>query len=805
MSAEMEDTRTRDALSTVVQYLSDAIAPLQAADSVADLLDRPAEVMASEIIAWIHTQAPGKAPDISVSDYMLHAVSKLHYLSQLQLIREQTLNPYLQSLKQRMLDYCPPEERQRLKESFERIGTSGDALTSSLRVIHCRVQANASEPGSAEDAGDRRLSILQNRLRTVVQSRSLPADKADGENLLPHLIATAAANVRNDGEFRRLQENLKSLGIEADTDKIFHKLSQSLPGWFLAASGPADARHSNAAMEAMSQIIHLAEDRWEGCKRFQDMVQAAIEQFNTGSPARAATIFDLALALCSDGRLDPAFVANVRSTAHESLDTHRLRDLSKARDKHPLLRKVLNFFDAFSVENLLEDLRKEEKRERRRLLLDLLEIQGDAARRSAIERLQELLAGTNLSADWHFARNLVCILARIPRTGKSSLKEEIQLIAPLLQLSMPGPLIKEAIKFAGQTRCPESEELLISTADKLVRFSVDRTGSDKDAMQRTSLLDRVIFALAHYGTPKAWGRVVKHGTNPLEGLGDTTARLSYLSGQDLTSDKESVSILIQFLKSKMPRKLFGMTIQKNEMPLLHTIKALSSTPAPVVRQTFEEIAAQFPETKFGRAAADALKEFASSEKSQIAAERVLTGDLELFGLPDLLRQLHQLQASGLLTLKDEKGNAIGTVAVRAGRMQRCGFGRLEGNAAAYQLLERPFPGSFFFQGQKEPAVGEPADPEAMPDLITILNEGMRRHDQLQRARSIVPDFALLRLKNPGSAPPVAETDAELSAHIWRKLAAGASTEECETACTADSYRIRTILARWHEEGLLVVS
>jgi hypothetical protein len=557
-------------------------------------------------------------------------------------------------------------------------------------------------------------------------------------------------------------------------------------------------------MEAMSQIIHLAEDRWEGCKRFQDMVQAAIEQFNTGSPARAATIFDLALALCSDDRLDPAFVADVRSTAHESLDINRLRTLSKVREKHHLLRKVLNFFDAFAVKNYW----KSSGRKRNANAAGFCWTSRNPWRRrpeNGLRAAARAVANTNLSADWHFARNLVCILARIPRTGEASPKAEMQLIAPLLQLSMPGPLVKEAIKFAGQTRCPESEELLISTADKLVRFSVDHIGSDKEAMQRTSLLDRVIFALAHYGTPKAWSRVVKHGTNPLEGLGDTTARLSYLSGQDLTSDKERVSTLLQFLKSKMPRTLFGMTSPQNDTPRLHTIKALSSTPAPAVREAFQEIAAQFPETQFGRAAADALKEFVSSDKSQIAAERVLTGDLELFGLPDLLRQLHQLQASGLLTLKDEKGNPIGTVTVRAGRMQRCSIGRLEGREAAYQLLERPFGGTFFFQGQRESGIGEQADPDAMPDLITILHEGMQRYDQLQRARSIVPDFALLRLKNPASAPPVAETDAELSAQLWQKLAAGASTEECETACRADSCRIRTILARWNEEGLLAVS
>ncbi len=805
MSIGIDETKIREALATVGQYLSDAIPPVQAADSVVRLLEQPVELMASEIIGWVPAQFQGSGSSILMADYLFHAVSKLHYLAQLQLISEQTLAPYLDSVKQLLLDYCPSEDRQMLELSFARLGKAETALATPISLIHRQIKNVESNLIPQEQPRNRRLSILQDRLRAEARTVAASVGNKSSEDLVPHLLATAAANIQSDGEFRNLQENLRSLGIESGTDKIFRKLSQSLPGWLIATTGSDTPKSHNAAIEAMNQIIHLAEDRWEAGKRFQDMVQTAIEQFNAHSLARAATIFDLALGLCSDGKLDPASVAGVRATAHESLDMNRLRNLSKERDKHHLLRKVLNFFDAFTVKRLLEDLRKEEKRERRRLLLDLLEIHGDSARKMAFEWLGTLLAETNIAADWHFARNLICILARIPRTADASLKAEISLITPIFRLSLPAPLVKEAIKFAGQTKCADSEELLIATTDKLVRFAVESTGSDRDAIIRTSLLDRAIFALAHYGTPKAHARVVKHGTNPLEGLGDTAARLSYLSSQDLTSDNESVSILIQFLKSKLPRKLFGMTIQKNETPILHTIKALSSTPAPIVRQTFQEIAAQFPETQFGQAAGSALRVFASSDKSQISADRSLTGDLELFGLPDLLRQLHQLQASGTLTLKDAKGNLAGTVTVLAGRMQSCSTRRLEGKEAAYQLLECPAAGTFYFQGQKESGVRDQADQDTMPDLTTILNEGLRRYDQLQRARAIVPDFALLRVKESAPAPHGVAEEAELSALIWQKLQGGASPEECEAACTADAYRVRTMLARWNEEGLLVVA
>jgi hypothetical protein len=804
MSIDGGEGRIREALSTVGQYLSDSIAPLQVSDSVAMLLGQPAERMASEIIGWVPAPSQENSADASVADYLYHAVSKLQYLAQLQLISEQALSPYLDSLKQLMLEYCPPEDRQLLRESFGRLGMAEPDLRAPVSLIHRLTRSVESAAEHSPRLKSRRLSILGDRLKAEVQRPASTAAHEAREDMVPQLIATAAANLQSDEEYHRLQENLSSLGIEAGTDKIFRKLSDSLPGWLIATTGTDAVKSNNAAVEAMSQIIHLSQDRWEGFRRFQDMVQTAIEQFNTGSLARAATMFDLALGICSDGKLDANSVGDVRSTSHESLNMNRLRNLAKDHDKYHLLRGILNFFDEFAVGRLLDSLQGEEKRERRRLLLDLLEAHGDEARKAAYDRLKDLLADTNVAADWHFARNLVCILTRIPRASEASLKAEIQLISPLLQLSLPAPLVKEAIKFAGQAKCAEAEELLIATADKLVRFAVESSASDKDAIHRVSLLDRAIFALAQYGTPRAYARVVKHGTNPLEGLGDTVARLSYLSSQDLASDKESVAELIQFLKSRMPRKLFGMTIQKNEIPLLHVIKALSSTPTPIVRQTFMDIAAQFPETKFGQAAANALREFGSSDKVGLPAGRMLTGDLDLFGLPDLLRQLIQLQATGALTLKDARGNPAGNLTLLAGRMQNCRTGRLEGTDAAYQLLERPMPGTFVFQGKRNFNLPGQSDESHLPDLASILTEGIRRYDQLQRARAIVPDFALLRQKDPRSVPPGGDADAALSALIWKKLEAGASPEDCEAMGRTDSYSIRTLLARWNEEGFLIV-
>jgi hypothetical protein len=72
----------------------------------------------------------------------------------------------------------------------------------------------------------------------------------------------------------------------------------------------------------------------------------------------------------------------------------------------------------------------------------------------------------------------------------------------------------------------------------------------------------------------------------------------------------------------MPRKLLGVTIQKNDDLLFQAIKALSSTPDVVVRLTLDVVAEQFPETKFGQTAAEALKAFKALEKRGDTAKRI---------------------------------------------------------------------------------------------------------------------------------------------------------------------------------------
>ena len=76
-----------------------------------------------------------------------------------------------------------------------------------------------------------------------------------------------------------------------------------------------------------------------------------------------------------------------------------------AAESHYLLRPVLGFFRAYSPDRLLEELQAEQRRDRRRQLLNLLEAHGAPARAAAWDRLQSDPEGR--VAGVYFLRNLV--------------------------------------------------------------------------------------------------------------------------------------------------------------------------------------------------------------------------------------------------------------------------------------------------------------------------------------------------------------------------------------------------------------
>jgi hypothetical protein len=822
VSAIDPEASVREALASVRQYLSDSIPPLTAAQAVTLLLEQAPELVASEIRSWIAAQYGRASARLSVSDYVFHALKKLHEMGQLKLVPAETLSSYLEVLKVLVLDFCPAEERASIRQSLDNFEQTETVLSPAIGFLHRRVDAVESQtdgagaesesmPAALQDVESlrrgRRFSLLLERLQrespAVRGRRAQPLEA--GEEQFLRTLAAATSNARTESEFQQIQKTLMTIGTGSGTKEVFQRLSRSLPAWCVSVTAEpgADTRSptQNPALAAMLQIMRLAEERQETGKRFPEIVQAGIEQFNAGSLGKAVTMLELADSLVAEGKIDADVVARTRSSAHEALDFNRLRACAEKPETHFLLKRVMSHFNELTPESLLGKLRIEPKRDRRRMLLNLLEAHGPAARLAAFQQLEEEAGAGAVAQSWYFPRNLICILNRIPPEEETDLDKEVALVGSFLKLSYPAPLVREAMTHLGQIHHGAEEQLLLNVLGELERRLLKTDTSDPEAARLQSLLDRLISVLARYGTPGAYRAVVDHGLTRREELGDTLARLACLAGEDLAGEEESVARLLSGLKARTPIKLLGVVIHKDIQDPLHLVKALSSTPTPAVCRAFEHLAKNFPHQEFGKAAARALKGFAAGTRTNEAPTEKLLGDLELLSLPDLLQQLARSRLTGMLALKDQRGEAVGTVTLQRGLLIDCRTGLLEGRAAVYQLLVKPIPGTFVFMRRKNPGAGEPDEPPGQ-ELAPLIQEGTRRHDELQRARALVPDGCRLKPTGTEPRPRPDEEDPALFRRVWNRASSGASPDDCEADSPADAYQTRLLLARWVEEAHL---
>ena len=154
--------------------------------------------------------------------------------------------------------------------------------------------------------------------------------------------------------------------------------------------------------------------------------------------------------------------------------------------------------------------------------------------------------------------------------------------------------------------------------------------------------------------------------------------------------------------------------------------------------------------------------------------------------------------TGVLNLLDEKSRPAATLRLEKGAIRAAQCGARKGREALYQLIERPFAATFAFVRARR---AETAEGEELP-VTQLLVEGVRRHDQLQRALALVPEDASLEAtgNSPTSVPD--EDDYDLVLALWKKVCDGAAPRDVEEGLAVDSYRVFHCLAHWVEEGAL---
>ncbi|HVO50667.1 MAG TPA: DUF4388 domain-containing protein [Thermoanaerobaculia bacterium] len=841
------DPDVREALIELQRYLSDSLAPLMVAESVNLLLDYPAALAANEIQAWVVAQFRGRGQNIPIADFLYHAVEKIHAMGQYDLVPRDPLRRYTDDLIQRLLAFCPPVDRDILRQNLSRLGQVEGTLAAPVEMLR-RQGGTAGEaatrrsvsgenalplsPGTVSDL--KHLSMLLERLGPLGMGGPLPPGARSGaeaapfpaaagssqpaphesapfaalvqsprEALVAQILAVSAMAARSEGELNSALERLRAAGVDVPSGEVIRTLGRSIPPWPLSL--PAEpveqalAAARSSATAAIRRVVTLPHDQEEVGKRFQEMVSAAVEQLNQGSLTRASRMFDVAEKLVVENKVSPLSLDSTRRKAQDSVDLERVRSLGEdERNQQPLAR-ILSFFPGLSVGALIEELRVEEKRERRRLLLSLLEVYGPEARTASLEILSKLAAAGAPEQDWHFKRNLLYLLRKTARAPEAPPDSELSALVPFADPSLPPPLVKEAIAGLAAIRHERSEGALASLVQGLETMLAKKGDAPFDEAELQPLLDRAVSALARFGSSTSRRIVVEHGLKRKAGLGDAGARLAELATQDLTEDAELLAVLVKAAKAEMPFKVFGLTLKKREDRLTPIVEALSGTPAPVVRKLFEEIVERHGDAPAAKAAAKGLAAFdAPKETDQTPAS--LMGDLAIFELPALLQSLASTEVTGSLALRDTTGAVVGKFVLENGLIRSAETGILRGDDACYQLFERPTGGTFSFVRQTSLPPARAG--EELREVVSILLEGMRRYDDFQRFSALVPDDIVLvpTDRKPSTEPE--EKDGALQKAVWTKASGGVAARAIEATVAADAYRVRRLLVRWVEEGSL---
>jgi Domain of unknown function (DUF4388) len=661
-----------------------------------------------------------------------------------------------------------------------------------------------------------RLNLLLDRWERVATKSSTQAPAglnttlAGAENaLLSRIIDEVATSAGSSSDLNNQLRYLKDFGVNSLGDGVMSALSGSLPDW-APSQAPStteeDAPPLSGAAETMRKVMELSKDPAELNERFRELITTAVGEFNSGSLGRAVTVIDLANRMITTKEVDASLAANIIDQASEDIDEAQLRIYSENDDKRLLLRRVLNFFPSFQIDGLMQGLIAETRRDRRRMILRLLMIHGDETRDQAIKILDDSLSG-NVPQPWYVQRNLIYLVRSIPPTEEDDVDKEIDL---LVRSSVPGgelPLLREALTALGQIDHPRSIKTLVARVSDLEDVLLQKGNAAHKKSEIQSLLDTAIKALIRFENKEARQCVVTHGLKRRPEFGDSLARLAMLNGQDLSDDPTTINSVIEAIKAELPVKVFGVSVKtpRKAQNIGHLLESLSGTDIPKVRMAYDSIVRKFPGEQFANAAAKALTKL--DNKTPVDqpgdAETItsLSGDLALFGLPNLMQNLADSRVEGILTVLDDSGNSTASITLSDGMMIEAAAGKLTADTAVYQLLERPILGRFIFVNQPVDLSQQDGQTHGTP-VMSLLMEGMRRYDEFNRAAAIIPDegqFAATG-KQPTGLPD--EDDANFVNGIWVQATKGATPIEIEKENDVDGYRVFRLFEHWVNEGAL---
>jgi len=821
------DPRLREALEELDSYLADRIAPLLATDAIEVLIELPPDLTAQALHSWAAAQFNLRGGVEPFADLVFHALKKIQLFEEFNLLPAERFTAFLVAVANGLIGGCPPEDRERLEGMlrFLREGQQATVPTvehlmrapASISAAKAAPAATVPSPAlSAEDLRNlRRFSLLLER--SLSHGGEEPADDEVAQPLL--VLAASGAASSEELESRLAQLRKRGIGPAVARDLV-RSLSASVPDWVLQKERSVQVVRTGS-VEAVRRIVHLAGDGARKSERWKDLLRAACDAFNEGTFGRAVTLLDLAEQMLRDGEVESHVAELARGSAHDWLDTAKVLEAAAEPSNRPILRRLAEFFPAWSVRELLDGLVFQPDKKKRRLLIVLLEVWGEEAHAPVLERLRVAVAEPSNDANaWWYLRNLVFLLHRLPRPAEVDPRDELTLVGPFSGLEHHPSFQRETMTLLAQLPNAVGAPLLVQRLGEIER-ALERGDTVTEPTELWKVLNSLAAALVKSGSAAARRALVEHALAQKPKCGDSMSRLRELAPVDLSPDRDVLARLLETAKSFQPVKLLGFLVSRNEEALVHVVRALASTTAPEARRVLRELAEKFPEREFGRLAeaalqqstdlltgvadgaseADAVEEMGIPDEPEPSTQRAsLSGDLEVFGLPGLLQSLEQSESTGRLVLRTPAGEERARLDLVAGRFAQCAFGPLSGESAFYQIFEVPSPGTFEFSRR---SMTEGPNGARMP-LMGLLMEAMRRFDEFQRLRVLLPDHALVNVGESRPTAPAEESDGELVRRTWTQVRRGSTVLECEAASVVDSYRARSLLAHWLEEGAIQV-
>lgn len=816
------------------RYLSDEIAPMIFANNASELFDVPIGVIVNEIQSWIGDQFRGSS-NMTAADLIFHAATKLHQLGVLELIPREHVAHFMDGLRPHLIQLCPAEQRVGLQTNFGHLEKSTSISSRLTEVLHKPVQGgghggggyqagpggvvpgHGPAPGmgvpamtgpTADPAALVRLNFLLDSLqKTVAQQTGAPGGSASQPaSMLAHVVDEIASHAGSSLELETQLGFLKELGVPGLGAGLIQQLGRSLPDWAPPAhESVAGAEPPAGAARAMRKVVKLSKDREELSQRFKELVTVAVEEFNGGSLGRAVTMLDLAGRMIEGGDIEAAIAEAVYAESLPTLDPAQLDVLAENPDKRLLLRRVLKFFPQLHPDRLIEQLVDGNDREVRLRLLKLLRAHGEAARSEAVHALDESVnSTTRRPAD--VERSLLYLMRAIPSTNEDTVDHEIDILNRTSDLREALPAIRESFSVLTMLRHPRAYGILSARISELEDGLTATASIPLDAKESRLLLSNTIKQLCQEPDNDSLEIAITHGLKGTPQLGDTYGRLAQLGTRDLSDYPAQVVRLTDTISEELPRKFLGMSVgaQRKALILEPLITAIVGTRLPEVQKLLAEIARKHGDQAYGKKAAEALKGMGRPVAAAAAADDdsiTLSGDLGLFGLPNLLQNLADNRVSGTLEIVGADGAQAASFGFAGGAISSAVFGQLSEDVAVYQMLERPVEGRFRFAAASG-AEQEPGTAANARNVMGLLMEGMRRFDEFNRACALIPDDAVYKPTEKKATDVKENGDPKLAKEVWGRAARGAATAEVERELPIDAFRVRRLYEHWVTEGSL---